>query len=701
MKANETRVLDLLNNASQFVIPIYQRNYSWTEQQCKQLWDDICLAGENEDIKGHFIGSIVYIEEGLSSVSLKSPLLLIDGQQRLTTIILLLVALAEAVGDSEPVKGFSSEKIRNNYLLNVLEKDETRYKLLLSETDKESLLHILEDKEPEPQNPSLTITKNYEFFKELLISKKTYLSVVCKGLIKLLIVDIALNRDHDNPQRIFESMNSTGLALSQADLIRNYLLMDLETEQQEDLYKRYWRPMERSFGQAAYKEHFDSFIRHYLTAKTREISRIKEVYIDFKKYALSDPVRKKGKKAILKDLHTYSGYYCNIVLGKEQDKRLREAFTDMKKLKIDVACPLLMEWYDDYKSGKWSKEDLISATRLVESYIFRRIICALPSNSLNKIFAAFSKNMNKDRYLESVKATFALLASFQRFPRDEEFQREIRVRNLYTTNLRSYWPLRMENFERKERISVEEYSIEHIMPQNENLSAAWRKALGEDWKSIQEQWLHTLGNLTLTGYNSEYGDRSFEKKRDMPGGFRESPLHLNLNTGLGSETVWNEDAIKRRAKRLSEMASKVWPYPDLDPDILQKYRPQILSKDTGYTLENHQHLKKPEIKELFEILRREVLALDPVVHEEILKIYIAFKADSNFVDVIPQAKGLRLILNMTYDDIIDPRKLCKDITDVGSAGNGDVEVFFSKPEDLPYIMGLVQQAFEDQMGKND
>lgn len=696
MKAKETRILDFFSNAPQFLIPIYQRNYSWTEQQCRQLWNDILRAGSSEDITGHFMGSIVYIEEGLSTVSLKSPLLVIDGQQRLTTITLLLAALAEALGDEEPVEGFSKEKILYYYLLNQLEKGDRRYKLLLSQTDKNSLLHILGA--PAPQEPSLAVTENFKLFKELLASRVD-LVAVCSGMAKLLIVDIALNRDQDNPQLIFESMNSTGLALSQADLIRNYLLMGLEAEQQHNLYERYWRPMELSFGQAAYQEHFDGFMRHYLTTKTGDIPRFDQIYAAFKKYAQQASMVEKGVEFLVADLHAYAGYYCNIVLGSEPDKALRQAFIDLRELKADVAYPLLLEWYRDYAKGLWGKEDLLSATRLVESYVFRRAACAIPTNSLNKTFTTFSRSVNKERYLESVKTTFALLTSYRRFPDNEEFKRELQVRNLYTIRLRGYWPRRMENFDRKERVPVEEYTIEHIMPQNKDLSAKWREALGEEWERIQKQWLHTLGNLTLTGYNSEYSDRPFEEKRDMPGGFRESPLRLNA--GLGAETVWNENAIKRRATKLSDMALKVWAYPELEPKTLERYQPHVLPTATGYSLEDYPYLQHPETRELFEMLRREVLALDPVVTEEILKLYIAFKAETNFVDVLPQARGLRLSLNMKYHDLIDPREMCRDITKADRWGNGDVEVFFSSPEELPYIISLIRQALGVQMEENN
>jgi predicted transport protein len=244
-------------------------------------------------------------------------------------------------------------------------------------------------------------------------------------------------------------------------------------------------------------------------------------------------------------------------------------------------------------------------------------------------------------------------------------------------------------------VEVAEYTIEHILPQNENLSKAWKEALGPEWERIRENWLHTLGNLTLTGYNSEYSDRAFVEKRDMTGGFKESPLRLNQ--GLGSLEQWNEKTIKTRAQRLSEVGVTVWCSPQLPADVLTAYQPSKEST-TGYSIEDHPHLLSGLGQELFEAFRKEVLALDPVVSEEFLKLYVAYKAETNFVDVVPQAKRLRLSLNMPFADIADPRNMCKDVTGVGRWGNGDVEVGFSSLEELPYIMGLVRQSFERQMG---
>ena len=467
-----------------------------------------------------------------------------------------------------------------------------------------------------------------------------------------VVVDIALTRDQDNPQLIFESMNSTGRELSQADLIRNFILMGLEPKLQTRLYEQFWRPMELAFGQEAYGTHFDPFMRHYLTVKTGEIPRIDEVYEAFKGYARSPKTAEAGIEALVKDIRDFAKYFCAMALGAEPDHELKTALHDLRELKVDVAYPFLLELYHDYATGILPKGDMVEAVRLIEAYVFRRAICAIPTNSMNKTFATFTKALKKDRYLESIKAHFLTLPSYRRFPKDEEFQRDIQTRDLYNFRSRSYWLRRFENFGRKERVSVDEYTIEHIMPQNGDLSTAWKIALGSDWQSVHETWLHTLGNLTLTGYNSEYSDKPFLEKRDMAGGFRESPLRVNA--GLGQLDKWDESAIKARAAKMAENALNVWAAPALPPEILAAYRPKV-AESVSYSIEDHPHLLSANMRELFEGFRKEVLALDPCVTEEFLKLYVAYKAETNFVDVVPQAKQLRLSLNMGFAEISDPK----------------------------------------------
>jgi uncharacterized protein with ParB-like and HNH nuclease domain/predicted transport protein len=693
MKATEAKLLEFLKKSPQFVIPIYQRTYTWGERECRQLWEDILRTGRNDVVSAHFVGSIVYVEKGLYSVSSQSPLLVIDGQQRLTTTALLIESLARSLGNTEPMEGFSAKKLRNYYLLNPLEDGDKRYKLVLSQTDKASLIALL-DGHPTPKEHSIRVEANFEFFKERIAEVKDELPALCKGLAKLVIVDISLNRDQDNPQLIFESLNSTGRELSQADLIRNFILMGLEPQLQTKLYEQYWRPMEVDFGQEGYAAHFDSFMRHFLTLKTGEIPNVREVYEAFKQHARSPKQAAAGVEALVSDIRAFAGHYCAMALGSEPDAELRAAFHDIRELKVDVAYPFLLEMYGDYAAERLTKPELLQAVRWVESYVFRRAVCSIPTNSMNKTFATFMRALKKDRYVESIQAYFLMLPSYRRFPADDEFQHDLQLKDLYNFRNRSYWLRRLENHDRKERVPVDEYTIEHILPQNETLSAQWKADLGPDWERIQKTWLHTLGNLTLTGYNPELSDRPFIEKRDMKGGFAESPLRMNQE--LGKLERWTEDAIRERATTLAARAVGVWSAPSLPTDVLDAYKPKAVT--SGYTIEAHPHLVAGPLREVFEAFRKQVLALDPCATEEFLKLYVAYKAETNFVDVVPQAKRLRLSLNMAFPEINDPKGICKDVSGLGRWGNGDVELGLTHLDELPYVMGLVRQSFEKQMG---
>ncbi|MDA0365948.1 MAG: DUF1524 domain-containing protein, partial [Chloroflexi bacterium] len=295
-----------------------------------------------------------------------------------------------------------------------------------------------------------------------------------------------------------------------------------------------------------------------------------------------------------------------------------------------------------------------------------------------------------------IQAHFLTLPSYRRFPADDEFRRDLHTRDLYNFRSRSYWLRRLENQGRKERVPVDEYTIEHILPQNPDLPAAWQQALGSEWQRVQQQWLHTLGNLTLTGYNAEYSDRPFAEKRDMKGGFKESPL--KLNAGLGHLDAWHEAAIQERAGRLADQALTVWTAPRLDATTLAAYQPEKPPTAGGYTIEDHPHLLAPGMREVFEAFRKEVLALDPCVTEEFKKLYVAYKAEGTFVSVVPQAKRLLCSINLEFAEVYDPKALCRDVTGMGRWTSGDVEVGLTSLDELPYVMGLVRQSYERQMG---
>ncbi|QSO48350.1 DUF262 and DUF1524 domain-containing protein [Alicyclobacillus mengziensis] len=689
MKASETNFLKFLQGPRQFIVPIYQRKYSWTLQQCRQLWNDIVRAASNDEIKGHFVGSVVYIERGLYHISTVPQLLVIDGQQRMTTLTLLLLALGEAIETSGQSHMMTKRRIVNNYLVNNDEEGELYNKLVLTRNDKDSLFSLIAGKEL-PDDYSQRVHENYTYFADVIKNSDVSLDKLYEGISKLIVVDIALDRDHDNPQLIFESLNSTGLDLSQADLIRNFVLMALEPKEQTELYNDYWYPMEQSFGTPSVSSVFDRFMRDYLTVRMGRIPNIQQVYASFKEYVFER--NELSVQEIVKDIYRFSKHFVKLAFQTEKDKEIKQALQDINTLRVDVSYPFLLEVYDDYESQRLSKSEFIAVLRLVESYVFRRAICGVPTNSLNKTFANLSKEIDKDNYLESVNATFLLKDAYKRLPSDEEFTRELIVKDVYNFRNRNYLLRKLENFNRKEIVDIEAYTIEHIMPQNENLPFEWRKDLGDDWEEVHKTYLHTLGNLTLTRYNSEMSDRPFKEKRDIEGGFGDSPLWLNKE--LRKLDSWKQTTIEDRARLLAERALQVWVYPQISEDVLSKYKSKGSDGDAvTYTLADHPELQGGMLT-LFEELSKRICNLDSSVRMEFKKLYIAFKTTTNFVDIVPQKSKLRLSLNMAFNEVQDPKGLCRDVSNVGRWGNGDVEVNVSSIDDINDVMFLINQSFE-------
>lgn len=696
MKASEANFMQFLAGKHQFIIPIYQRTYSWTNSQCNQLWNDIVRVATNRDIPGHFVGSIVYIQKGIYQSTAIPQLLVIDGQQRLTTLSLLLAALGQAIKKSGRDLKISEKKIQNYYLVNSEEEDELRYKLLLTHSDKETLIRLVEGLEL-PKTASQRVVENYQFFKDKIEESNLDLETLYDGISKLIIVDVSLDRTQDNPQLIFESMNSTGLELSQADLIRNFILMGLEPKEQNDLYSLFWYPMEQSFGRAEYSSHFDRFMRDYLTIQFGgRIPRIYEVYLEFKTHIRAKPSI--NMREIVSDISRYSKHFVKLAFLRETDREIQSALRDINALKVDVAYPFLLQVMDDFSSNKIIREELLSILRTVESYVFRRVICGIPTNSLNKTFATLYRSIDPDNYLVSFQAALLIKDSYRRFPADDEFAEQLKIKDVYNFRSRNYLLRKLENSNRtNELVDVEQYTIEHILPQNKNLSNKWKSDLGDRWQEIQSKYLHTIGNLTLTGYNSEYSDLPFIEKRNYPEkGFRDSPLHLNRDIALLDS--WNEKSIQKRADKLAEQALRIWSIPVLDDQTLKQFGKDVTEPELephAYSLEHYEYLQGG-ILDLFNDFKHRVLNVSSSVKEEYKKFYIAFKASTNFVDVVPQKARLRLSLNIPFDEIDDPKGICRDVSQVGRWGNGDTEVGLESKNQLDYIMTLVQQAYDWQ-----
>jgi uncharacterized protein with ParB-like and HNH nuclease domain/predicted transport protein len=690
LKAAEANFLRFLNKSDQLEVPIYQRTYSWTRPECLELWNDIVRAA-HDDVSGHFIGSIVYIDTGIYQVTGANTIEVIDGQQRLTTISLLLLAVAHAMAANSEGSAATARKLVKDYLLQDEDVDpgvEGRYKLLLTKSDRETYMRLVDGLDINPaEAPRLVDT--FDLFEDQVRRTTLSFDQVLAGLGKLLMVDIALEKDHDNPQLIFESLNSTGLDLSQADLIRNYVLMGQPPKLQKEIYISSWYPLEQSFPAEA-QDRFDSFMRDYLTMRTGQIPKIDRVYESFKTLAQSSGL---PTADLVADIYKHSKNWVELAFDRAKDAALREAIADLNQLKVDVAYPFLLEVMDDHDDGTISDAELVAAVRLLESYVFRRALAGIPTNILNKTFAALAREMDKDSYLESLEAALLLKESYARMPTDEEVRSALLVKDVYNFRSRNYLLGKLENHGRKERVDVLGYTIEHVLPQNPDLSPEWQEELGLHWRTVQEKYLHTLGNLTLTGYNAELSDRPFREKLTMKGGFRDSPLRLNHY--LAQLEQWNDDEIERRAGVLADQVLTIWPAPRVPEDTLAKYRKTKAKASTVYSLDDHPALAGP-IRPLFDGLRQRVQNLDAGVHEQVRKQYIAYQLETNFVEVVPLASALKLYLDIGMDELDDPNDLARDVTTVGHWGTGSVEVRLKTTEQLEDVMSLIRQSFELQ-----
>ena len=686
MDARKGNIYEILNGNKQFLIPVYQRFYSWDIDQCKRLWNDI-VEMQRKGKVGHFVGSIVNIAEQAMPTGVQKYMI-IDGQQRMTTLTLLLLALRDYAIKNPSDTTINARRIDNMLLKNEYESGDERYKLLLTETDRDILISLVEEK-PIAEGTRSRLIENYNFFANKLADKEIQPAEVYESIGKLQIVNITLDRAVDDAQAIFESLNSTGKELSESDLIRNYVLMGLEPSEQTYVYEHLWRPMEQLFIYETQGTVMDAFFRHYLTMKLSRIPKQGRVYEEFKLYNLNCEFG--TIRELCQDLLEYAKYYTNIVFKRNTDTDLKKLYEDIIDLRMEVSYPFLLKIHHDCVEGLITLDELKKILKLCISYVLRRAICEIPTNSMNKTFATLKNYIRPDDYLNSVKAFFVMQDTYKEFPDNDKFEGAFESRDIYNMRARNYILSRLENFENKAPIIIENYTIEHIMPQNKNLSSEWQADLGAEWQEVQKKYLHTIGNLTLTAYNSEMSDRPFLEKMDMPGGFKESALRLNKYVVL--QNKWNEKNIQERANELAKKAESIWPYPTLTAAELAPY--QVEEKTVQkYSLETYDMNAFTRI--LFESLDKRIMNLSPAVKKEYKKLYVAYKLDTNFVDIVFQKQRLRISINMKFSEINDPNGICKDITGLGRWGNGDVELFMEHQDELDQIMEIVKQSFDAQ-----
>lgn len=686
MDARKGNIFEILNGNKQFLIPVYQRYYSWDIEQCRRLWNDI-VDMQKRNKAGHFVGSIVNIAEQAMPTGVQKYMI-IDGQQRMTTLTLLLLALRDYAIQHPEDTTINSRRIDNMLLKNEYEVGDERYKLLLTETDRDILIRLVESK-PIPDGTKSRLIDNYKFFSGKIADRDLQPAEIYESIGKLQIVNITLDRTMDDAQAIFESLNSTGKELSESDLIRNYVLMGLEPSEQTYIYEHLWRPMEQLFVYETQDSVMDSFFRHYLTMKLTRIPKQGRVYEEFKLYHLNCEFG--TIRELCQDLLNYAKFYTDIVFKQSNNAELKRLYEDIVDLRMEVSYPFLLKVHNDCAEGTITEDNLKEILRLCISYVLRRSICDIPTNSMNKTFATLRNSIRPDDYMNSVKAFFVLQDTYKEFPDNDKFMAAFMSRDIYTMRARNYILSRLENFGNKAPIIIENYTIEHIMPQNTSLSPEWQHDLGVNWKEIQKTYIHTIGNLTLTAYNSEMSDRSFVDKMNMPGGFKESALRLNAY--LVKLTEWNEDHIKERAQQLAAKAVQIWPYPSLTNAELAPYTAEEKSAPK-YTLETYDINAFTKI--LFETLDRRIMNLSPAVKREYKKLYIAYKLDTNFVDIVVQKQRLRISVNMKFSEVYDPNGICRDVTGLGRWGNGDVELFMEHTSDIDRVMEIIEQSYKLQ-----
>lgn len=686
MDARKGNIYEILNGNKQFLIPVYQRYYSWDIEQCKRLWNDIVEMQKKGKV-GHFVGSIVNIAEQAMPTGVQKYMI-IDGQQRMTTLSLLLLALRDYAINNPEDTTINARRIDNMLLKNEYESGDERYKLLLTETDRDILMRLVEEK-PIPDDTRSKLLDNYKFFAGKIADKELQPAEVYESIGKLQIVNITLDRSVDDAQAIFESLNSTGKELSESDLIRNYVLMGLEPTEQTYVYEHLWRPMELLFVYETQDSVMDRFFRDYLTMKITRIPKQDRVYEEFKLYHLNCEFS--TIRELCQDLLTYAKYYTDMVFKRSSNPALKSLYEDINDLRMEVSYPFLLKVHNDYAEGIISEDDLKLIIRLCISYVFRRSICDIPTNSLNKTFATLKNEIKPDDYVNSIKAFFVMRNDYKEFPDDDKFAAAFVSRDIYTMRSRNFILSHLENYGNKAPIIIENYTIEHIMPQNSSLSPEWQQMLGAKWREVQKTYLHTIGNLTLTAYNSEMSDHPFMVKMDMEGGFKESALRLNAYVVKLNE--WNEQTIKERAALLADKAKQIWAYPDMTAAELAPY--QTVEKPAErYSLETYD--TNVFTKTLFEVLDRRIQNLSPDVKREFKKLYVAYKLDTNFVDIVFQKQRLRISVNMKFSEVIDPNGICRDIAGIVRWGNGDVELYMEHTSDVDQIMEIVEQSYRLQ-----
>ncbi|SNV87702.1 DUF262 domain-containing protein [Clostridium cochlearium] len=564
MEAGKIRLVELINaNKRTFNIPVYQRNYDWKNSQCERLFKDIeNIASANNEIE-HFLGTIVFVVE--RTLPTFTEYILIDGQQRITSIMLLIKALYDSIEED-----YIKQDILESFLTNRNAPEKYRIKLKSIESDRAAYEQIISG---QVTSSDSNIINNYKLFKKLIEDSEFKPVQIYEALNYIDIVFISLDKGKksENPQMIFESLNSTGLSLTQADLIRNYLLMNHSYEKQNFLYNEYWLKIENKITNARISD----FVRDYLTMKTGRIPVKNNVYNEFKDYLKDN--NDVDEEGVLEDLLVYSKYYSWFLLCKSPYASINDLLQQIQQLKSTVIYPTLLFVFEDcFEYKTINIDELVDILKVFISYLYRRMVCGYATNALNKVFGAFPndfKKNTKDTYKEKVLEILTKKSGTAIFPRNEEFKSAFTNKNFYATKLDMYTLYQLEKHKNKEVISLnKDITIEHIMPQK--LTPIWRRDLGKKYDEIHMEYLHTIGNLTLTAYNGNLSNKNFKDKKEVL-----SSSNIAISRNISNYTEWNEVSIKDRANKMFDIANEIWHLP------IEYNKPMGDSKEFDYDIE--------------------------------------------------------------------------------------------------------------------
>lgn len=660
MHAIDRPFVQIINGTNQFVIPVFQRDYSWGVEQCRQMWADI-MRTSSDDHDGHFLGSFVYVRGGVSGAAFSSWLV-IDGQQRLTTLTLLLVALRDHIRETQWVgEEPTPEQIEAFFLRNEHLTGDRQYKLILRRHDDETLRALVDGKTlSEVQKSSELIVTAYRCFRELLSSPDADPERVYRGVARLNVVDVTLERRIDNPQLIFESLNSTGVDLTQSDLIRNYLLMGLPEADQTRLYNDCWSKLEGDFRSIGGGQ--DSFLRDYVALKQKSTTqaRADKIYGEFKEFWPNSDVE--STAGVLSDMARFARFYASFLRPSlNASKSLANAMSNVRSGGVgNTHAGLIMRLYDCYDRQLLSEPDFVEALNLIKSYLLRRSVLGLQTRGYWSIFMRMAHSIEDEAPFQSFQVALARQSSTYRFPSDSEFMAKIQERNLY--ELRNCFHILecLENYGQREPSLTGEYSIEHILPQKIDDVTEWQQMLGVDWEDVHKTWLHRLGNLTLTAYNTTYSNKPFEEKKTIPGGFNDSAVRLNKF--VREQAQWTATEIEERCGYLARQAVTIWPNHKADVSLvlnkeIEELRARAANRNSGSLA------MSDSVRVLLNAVQDSIRQFGDII--EIIENRSVCFYDGHasfFAEVLPMSYYIRLLLPLDFDEIDDPQELSGDVT---------------------------------------